>query len=53
MSKTQDTSAEQSVQVGSRVTKTKVRVEGIDMVFKRDGKSTSVLENINQIEEAL
>lgn len=47
MSKTQDTSAEQSVQVGSRVTKTKVRVEGIDMVFKRDGKSTSVLENIN------
>lgn len=47
MSKTQDTSAEQSVQVGSRVGKTKVRVEGIDMVFKRDGKSTSVLENIN------
>jgi len=30
-----------------RALKTKLRVEGIDMVFNRDGKTTSVLENIN------
>ena len=47
MSNSQGQAATHGVASAGHRGKTKVRVEGIDMVFRRDGKSTSVLENIN------